>query len=480
MLADRSTISIANSETGQCRLPGCMLRQLTQPLHQGRTRAMSEGAGGSRSGSAGRRPPWVSPGVASVGAASFFSDAGHEIATAVLPGFLTGVLGGSAATLGLIEGLSDALLGLAKLVSGPLANQPARRVQLARGGYLLTAVCTAAIGLATTVWQAGVLRAAAWVARGARTPARDAMLAGLAPPEAYGRAFGVERAGDNLGAVVGPLLASILAATVGIRTSFLFALIPGALAAVAISVAAAQARPVATAVPVRARARLGLVGLRRAGLLRPLLPVALFEVGNITTTLLILRATQLLEQGGRSPTTAAAAAAIVLYAGHNLTAAIVALAGGTWIDRRGPRPAFAAGAAAYVLAYGGFAFPIPHWPLLAGWFGLAGAGIGLAEPAESTLVAQLLPDRLRGSGLGSWVGCSRPATFCPRRSWACCMWRLPQRWGSCTPRPGWSSRSPPPSGSATASPGSQAEAGPGSPGSAWVVWSRAVGRMALV
>jgi MFS family permease len=337
--------------------------------------------------------------VASIGAASFFSDAGHEIATAVLPAFLTSVLRGSAATLGLIEGLSDALLGLAKLVSGPLANQPTRRVQLARGGYLLTAVFTAAIGLATAVWQAGVLRAAAWVARGARTPARDAMLAGLAPPDASGRSFGVERAGDNLGAVVGPLLASLLVATVGIRTSFFFALIPGTLAAVSISLAAARARQMTTAVPVRERARLELAGLRRAGLFRPLLPVALFELGNITTTLLILRATQLLEHDGRSPT-AAASVAIVLYAGHNLTAAIVALAGGAWVDRRGPRLVFAAGAAAYVLAYGGFAFPVRHWLLLAGCFCLAGAGIGLAEPAESTLVAQLLPDRLRGSGFG--------------------------------------------------------------------------------
>ena len=371
---------------------------------------MGEGAGRSRPGSAGRRPPWVSAGVASVGAASFFSDAGHEIATAVLPSFLTGVLGGSAATLGLIEGLSDALLGVAKLVGGPLANQPARRVQLARGGYLLTAVFTAAIGLATTVWQAGALRAAAWVARGARTPARDTMLAGLAPPDAYGRAFGVERAGDNLGAVVGPLLASMLVATVGIRTSFFFALIPGTLAAVSISVAAARARPMATAVRVRERARLELRSLHRAGLFRPLLPVALFELGNITTTLLILRATQLLEQGGRSPT-AAASVAILLYAGHNLTAAIVALAGGAWVDRRGPRLVLAAGAGAYVLAYGGFAFPIHHWPLLAGCFCLAGAGIGLAEPAESTLVARLLPDRLRGSGFGLLGGLQSAGDF---------------------------------------------------------------------
>jgi MFS family permease len=361
-------------------------------------------------GSAERRPPWVSPEVASIGAASFFSDAGHEIATAVLPSFLTGVLRGSAATLGLIEGLSDALLGIAKLLGGPPANQPARRVRLARGSYLLTALFTAAIGLATTVWQAGVLRAAAWVARGARTPARDAMLAGLAPPDAYGRAFGVERAGDNLGAVVGPLLASMLVATVGIRTSFFFALIPGALAAASISVAAARARRMTTAVEVRERARPELGSLRRAGLFRPLLPVALFELGNITTTLLILRATQLLEHGGRSPTLAASLA-ILLYAGHNLTASIVALVGGAWIDRWGPRPVFAAGAAAYVLAYGGFAFSIHHWLLLAGCFCLAGAGIGLAETAESTLVAQLLPDRLRGSGFGLLGGLQSAGDF---------------------------------------------------------------------
>ncbi len=348
-----------------------------------------------------RRPPWVSGGVASVGAASFFSDAGHEIATAVLPAFLTSVLRGSAGVLGVIEGLSDALLGIAKLAAGPPADDPARRVRIARGGYLLTAVFTAAIGLASAVWQAGVLRAAAWVSRGARGPARDALLASLAPRGAYGRSFGVERAGDNLGAVVGPLLAALLVAVVGIRHAFFFALVPGLFAALAISVAAARApRAVAAA---RQRARLELGGLRRAGVLRPLLPVAAFELGNITTTLLILRATGLLHHGTRS-VTAAASLAILLYAAHNLTAAASALAGGGWIDRggwlRGPRRVLMAGAAAYVLAYGGFALGSHAWPLLLVWFCLAGAGIGLAETAESTMVAHLLPDRLRGSGFG--------------------------------------------------------------------------------
>ncbi len=70
---------------------------------------------------------WLTPGVASVGAASFFSDAGHEIVTSVLPSFVTSVLGGSAAALGVIEGVSDALTGATKVIGGPLANDPARR-----------------------------------------------------------------------------------------------------------------------------------------------------------------------------------------------------------------------------------------------------------------------------------------------------------------------------------------------------------------
>src|SRR6266487_390446 len=355
-----------------------------------------------------RRPPWVSGGVASVGAASFFSDTGHEIATAVLPSFLTSILRGSAGVLGVIEGLSDGLLGIAKLVAGPPANDPTRRVRIARGGYLLTGVFTAAIGLSSAVWQAGVLRAAAWVSRGARGPARDALLASLAPKDAYGRSFGVERAGDNLGAVLGPLLAAV----VGIRHAFFFALVPGLFAAVAISVAAARApRVVAVA---RERARLELGNLRRAGLFRPLLPVAAFELGNVTTTLLILRVTQLLHHGTRS-LTAAASLAILLYAAHNIVAASTALLGGGWIDRggpqRGPRRVFVAGAAAYIAAYGGFAFAIHAWPLLLVLFCLAGAGIGLAETAESTLVAHLLPDRLRGSGFGLLGGLQSAGDF---------------------------------------------------------------------
>jgi len=89
---------------------------------------------------------------------------------------------------------------------------------------------------------------------------------------------------------------------------------------------------------VTRRFQLELAGLRQAGLLRPLLPIAAFELGNLATTLLILRATTVLHTSGRS-LAAATTLAIVIYAGHNPFAAVIAYAGGDWIDRSGPRVA---------------------------------------------------------------------------------------------------------------------------------------------
>lgn len=343
---------------------------------------------------------WLTRGVGGVGLASFFSDSGHEIATSILPTFVTVTLRSSAGALGVIEGISDALTGVAKLVAGPLADDESRRLRMASGGYLVTAAATGAIGLAATVWQAGLARAAAWLARGVRSPARDAMLASLAPPEAYGRAFGLERAGDNLGAVAGPLLAAGLVAWIGIRHTLYLSAAPGLFAAAAIMVAATEARRRRRGAAGAPRVvKLQLRGLRDAGLLRPLVPIAAFELGNVATSLLILRATTLLHHGGRSAT-AATSLAVLIYAGHNLFGALVALGGGHWLDRAGPRVVFASGAAVYVGAYALFALPFHAWPVLVGAFLLAGSGIGFAETAESALVARLLPDRLRGSGFG--------------------------------------------------------------------------------
>lgn len=348
----------------------------------------------------GTTPPrWLTPGVGSIGAASFFSDAGHEMATSVLPTFVTSALHAGPGALGTIEGISDALIGLAKLAGGPLSNDPGRRAKLASGGYLVTAFATAAIGLTTAVWQTGILRAVAWMSRGIRSPARNTLLVSLVPREAYGRASGLERAGDNAGAVVGPLVASALVGVVGVRHTILLAFIPGILAALAITFAGREARRALGTTVGRKTLAFNLRELWHAGLPRAITPAALFEFGNVATTLLILRSTDLLHADGRS-LTAATALAILLYAAHNGAGTLAALGGGQLADRVSPRLVFGAGAAVYVAAYVVFALDQHAWPVLLGGFLLAGVGIGLAETAESTVVALVLPDRLRGNGFG--------------------------------------------------------------------------------
>ena len=342
---------------------------------------------------------WLTPGVAGIGAASFFSDAGHELATSVLPTFLTSTLHAGPGALGAIEGVSDALVGLSKLAGGPLANDPKRRARLATSGYLGTAIATTGIGLCVAVWQVAILRAIAWMSRGIRSPARDTMLASITPRSAYGRANGVERAGDNAGAIVGPLLAALLVGIVGIRHAILLAIIPGLFAAIAITFAVREARRTVTTEVGRRTLTFNLKELRDAGLVRALTPAAFFELGNLATTLLILRATNLLNTSSRT-LTAATSLAILLYAAHNAFATIASIIGGQLADRFNPRMVFGAGAAVYVISYGTFSLNQHAWPILLLAFALAGIGIGCAETAQSTTVALLLPDRLRGNGFG--------------------------------------------------------------------------------
>lgn len=340
---------------------------------------------------------WLTPGVVSVGAASFCSDAGHEMATSLLPGFVTGVLGGGAGALAAIDGVADALTGLSKLAGGPIAANPRRRGRLARSGYLGTALATAAIGLTTAIWQVAILRALAWVSRGLRSPARDMVLTNLARRDSVGRAFGVERAGDNLGAIAGPLLASVLVGVLGVRWTILLAIVPGALAAVAITVAVRETRVTFSSTEARAKATLNLKALRREGLPRLLAPVAAFELGNLATTLLILRATDVLAASGWDAS-AAASVAILAYAGHNAVAAASSLVAGQFTDRHGPRLTFALGATVYVGAYALFAVGGVAG-VMAG-FALAGLGIGLAETAESSLVALGISGEARSHAFG--------------------------------------------------------------------------------
>ncbi len=345
------------------------------------------------------RRSWLSRGVVGVGAASFFSDSGHELTTSLLPSLVT-TLGAGPGALGIIDGVSDALTGLSKLTGGPLAADPERRGRLASGGYLGTAVATAAIGACTAVWQIALLRAFAWISRGLRGPARDMTLTSLVEREQYGRAAGIERAGDNAGAILGPVLAAALVGVLGVRASIGVSFIPGVLAAVAITLAVREARRRAVTTPnTKPGLQVRIRELHRAGLTPQLVPIAFFELGNLATTLLILRATRVLEHAGTGATRAASLA-IFLYAAHNAVAAGSSLLAGSTVDRFGPRPVLAAGATSYLAGYGLLAAVHSSSALLGAGFLLAGLGIGLGETAQTALVALALPTELRSQGFG--------------------------------------------------------------------------------
>lgn len=339
---------------------------------------------------------WLTRGVAGIGGASLLSDLGHEVPTALLPSFLTSTLGAPAAALGLIEGIADGCAGIARFGGGALADDPERRRRAALGGYTATAVFSSLIGVTTAAWQVGALRAAAWSSRGLRVPARNALLADVVPREVYGRAYGFERAMDNLGAIGGPLLALALVAAFSVRTAMLVSVVPGLLAALAI-LYAIRATPRATEQerrPLRIRVRPVMHGQ----LGRLLVGVSAFELGNIAATLLILRATQLLTPAhGHS---AAVKIALGLYTAYNLAATLASVPGGRLGDRRGTLLVLLLGVVCFGGAYLGLALTGASIALLAVFFVLAGIAIGFVETGEHAAVAALAPVDVRGSAFG--------------------------------------------------------------------------------
>ncbi len=263
-------------------------------------------------------------------------------------------------------------------------------------GELWRTIRAGLTGVAASVWQVGVLRAGGWAARGLRVPARNALLADAAPARVYGRAYGFERAMDNLGAIGGPLLALGLVAAFSLRTTILLSIVPGLLAAGAMLYAIRHIpRPKPREhKPLRLQVRPVMQGRLR----RLLIGVGIFELGNVAATLLILRATELLTPGmGQDRATRVA---LVLYLAYNVAATAASILGGRASDRIGALPTLAGGIAAFLIAYLTFALGGPSVLLLAAAFVLAGIGIGAVETAEHAAVAAFAPPDTRGSAFG--------------------------------------------------------------------------------
>ena len=265
---------------------------------------------------------------------------------------------------------------------------------MAVGGYISTAVFSSLIGIATAAWQVGAFRLAAWTARGLRVPARNALLADIVPPAVYGRAYGFERAMDNLGAIAGPLLALALVGLIGVREAILVSVIPGLLAAVAIVFAIRNAPKISARHSARVRIRLR--PLLRGPLGRLLVAMSVLEFGNAAATLLILRATEMLTPAvgleGATKT------ALGLYVAYNFFATLASIPAGYLGDHKSPLLVVALGATLFAAAY--LALTGGSLVLIVSGFVLAGVAIGCLETGQHAAVAALAPERLRGSAFG--------------------------------------------------------------------------------
>lgn len=351
--------------------------------------------------------PWLNRNVAAMGVTSLLSDASHEAATAVLPGFLV-ALGLPPVALGAIEGVSDATASFIKLGSGWLGDRTGRRWGLAVTGYTLTGMMPLAFVLASG-WPA-VLggKLVGWIGKGIRGPLRDAMLAESVPPEARGRAFGFHRAGDTVGAVIGPLLGAVVlgsaagaaASADAFRTVFLVSLGIGLLAAAtfALFVRDPGARP---------STPLGLVGALRGfsdTFRRFLLSVGVFGTGDFAPSLLILAATTLLTPS--LGVVEAGAIGALLYVARNAVYALGSFPVGALSDRGGRSLHLLAGgyATGAVVAAGtalAFALAIDSPIYFAVLFLLSGVLAAIQDTLEGVVTADLGGSATRATAFGA-------------------------------------------------------------------------------
>jgi MFS family permease len=347
---------------------------------------------------------WLNRNVIGMSVTSFLSDAGHEMVTAVLPGFL-GTLGIAAAALGWIEGVSDAASSFIKLGAGWYSDRIGRRKGIVAMGYFLTGAALALFALAVS-WPLILLgRVIGWFGRGVRGPLRDAMLAESVPPQARGKAFGLHRAGDTLGAILGPLLGVWLLAVLPranpsapFRTIFVLSLVPG-LASVVSFVALVQEkhRP-----PNHLLRFWGAVRDLPKPYTRFLQGVGLFGLGDYSHTLLILAAAQLLTPVHGAVRAAQMAAG--LYVLRNVVYAAASFPVGILADRMDKTRLLAAGYLLGVLTAamiaGSLASNDPGMVRLAAVFACAGIYIAVQDALEGAIPADLVPLESRGTAYG--------------------------------------------------------------------------------
>ncbi len=335
-----------------------------------------------------------------LGLVSLFNDATSDLIYPLVPLFLASVLMAGPQALGLIEGVAEATASLLKLFSGVLMDRTGHAKSWVVGGYALAVLSRPLFYLATSWPIVLALRFADRVGKGLRTSPRDALLAATVDGGRRGLAFGLHRAMDNAGAVVGPLLAAwLLARGVPLRDIFLWAIVPGVITlALALAIKEPPVIPVAQRRPFSWK----LTGFP-SKYKRYLMVLALFTLGNSSNMFLLLRAKELGLPEYQVPLLWALVSAVAMVFSTPLSALS---------DRLGRVRLILSGWVIYGLCYlllglNGF-HTLLLWPLFAAY----GLFLAATEGAEKALVADLAPRDRLGTAYG-WFNLTAGAMLLP-------------------------------------------------------------------
>lgn len=335
--------------------------------------------------------------VWAVSLTSFFMDISSEMVINLLPLFLSNVLGVKTNIIGLIEGVAEATSSLLKLFSGWLSDKLKSRKWLAVLGYGISTLAKPLFLLANA-W--GTIAGARWadrVGKGIRTAPRDALVADSIEEEHRGLAFGFHRAADTGGAMLGLLIAFFIVwraqSTTSLltvdtfRTIVLISLIPAVLAVLSLAIGAKE-------VTIKGETQAPKFGFRQLGkpFLTFLLIVGLFDLGNSSDAFLILRA----QERGIS-----VLGILGMLAVFNLIYALISTPAGGLSDRIGRHKVLIGGWTVYALIYLGFALVQSAWQV---WllYIVYGVYYGMAFGTAKAMVADLVPENLRGTAYGTY------------------------------------------------------------------------------
>lgn len=329
--------------------------------------------------------------VVALGIVSFFTDFSTEMVLGILPLFVVTNLGASRIILGAMEGSAELVSYALRMVSGSLSDKVGKRKIFVLVGYGLSTASKPFLALSTSWLDAFVLRTVDRIGKGARTAPRDALIADSVFESISGKAFGIHRTIDQMGAIAGPIAAFVLLQIIDIRGIFVVSLIPGAIAVIVLIFFVKEIVPKTRSVTTTLFSNIGIVIKNNKPFCLLLIISGIFSLGSFNFSFILLKSSEL----GISESTIP-----IVYAIINVTHSAIGIPSGILADKIGKEKVMIIGyivfalSALFMVALSGNSY---YAFLLAAIFGLY---VGISETVQRAVVPRYVPSELRGTAFG--------------------------------------------------------------------------------